>query len=160
VLIVPSWILKYDTLDLSPHNSLVRYLVECGHAVFTISWKKPREEARDAGLNDYLQLGLFDALVQVRRIAGAAPIRATGNCLGGTLLAIGAAALGRHSQRHPVSLATMTLFAAQTDFSEPAEPGLFIGSARLLIWMRWWQSKAIWKALRWRAPSSCSIRAI
>ncbi|MGH8854790.1 MAG: poly-beta-hydroxybutyrate polymerase N-terminal domain-containing protein, partial [Telluria sp.] len=74
VLIVPSWLLKYYVLDLSPHNSLVRYLVERGHTVFLISWKNPREEARDLGMNDYLELGLFDALAQVRRIIGAIPV--------------------------------------------------------------------------------------
>ena len=131
VLIVPSWILKYYILDLSPHNSLARYLVERGHTVFMISWKNPREEARDVGLNDYLKLGLFDALAQVCRISGAAPIHAAGYCLGGTLLAIGAAVLGRHGQRHSVSLGTTTLFAAQTDFSEPGELGLFIGSSEI-----------------------------
>lgn len=129
VLIVPSWIMKYYVLDLSPHNSLVRHLVEREHTVFMISWKNPREDARDLGLNDYLRLGLFDALGQVRRITGAAPVHAAGYCLGGTLLAIGAAELGRHSRAHSVSLETITLFAAQTDFSEPGELGLFIDAS-------------------------------
>jgi polyhydroxyalkanoate synthase len=140
VLIVPSWILKYYILDLSPHNSLVRYLVERGHTVFMISWKNPREEARDLGLNDYLQFGLFDAFTQLRRITGTAPVHAAGYCLGGTLLAIGAAVLERDGVRQSVPLRTVTLFAAQTDFSEPGELGLFIDPSELA-----WLDALMWE---------------
>ncbi|PMS38493.1 polyhydroxyalkanoate synthase [Trinickia symbiotica] len=130
VLIVPSWILKYYVLDLSPHNSLVRYLVERGHTVFMVSWRNPRGEARDLGLIDYLEQGLYEALAQVRRIANG-PVHAAGYCLGGTLLALAAAAHARTRRGDAPELKTITLLAAQTDFSEPGELGLFIDASRL-----------------------------
>lgn len=128
VLIVPSWIMKYYILDLTPADSLVRYLVEQGHSVFMVSWKNPDSQDRDLGLNDYLELGVMAALKAVAELRPGVGIHAAGYCLGGTLLAMAAAALGARPHN---PLKTVSLLAAQTDFHEPGELGLFIDESQI-----------------------------
>lgn len=140
VFIVPAWIMKYYILDLTPRDSLVRHLVDAGYTVFILSWRNPSSAARDLGLNDYLEQGLLAALDAARARVAGERVHAVGYCLGGTLLSIAAAALARDAHRaagaaasgtSDVPFASLTLLAAQTDFSEPGELGNFIDASEL-----------------------------
>jgi polyhydroxyalkanoate synthase len=128
ILIVPAWIMKYYILDLSPHNSLIKYLVGEGFTVFAISWKNPDARYRDYGMDHYRRLGMMAALDEIGRICSGQKVHAAGYCLGGTLLAIAASAMARDGDQR---LKTVTFFAAQTDFTEAGELELFVSESEL-----------------------------
>lgn len=144
LLIVPSCIMKYYILDLSPKNSMVKYLVDQGHRVFMISWRNPDESDRNLSFSDYLNFGVLDAMRATKRYAKSDSIHAMGYCLGGTFLAAVAAFLGHFQKpKNKLSkdkrsdiddfpkLSSLILLAAQTDFSDPGQLGLLIDQDQL-----------------------------
>lgn len=128
ILIVPAWIMKYYILDLSPANSLVQFLLERGFEVFMISWKNPDKDDADLGMDDYVNLGVRAAVEEITRRVPDHKIHAAGYCLGGTLLSIAASTFARDGYDR---LATLTLLAAQVDFTEAGEITLFINESQV-----------------------------
>lgn len=127
ILIFPPWINKYYVLDLTPKNSLVAWLRDQGFTVYMVSWRSADDETKDFGWDDYLKLGARAALDWVHH-EHEAPVNVAGYCVGGALASMLAARLADEKDER---LASLTLLAAQTDFSEPGDLGLFIDDSSI-----------------------------
>ena len=118
LLIFPPWINKYYILDLKPHNSLIRWLVNQGYTLFVVSWVNPDYSYSDVGLEEYIEEGYFKAIAQVKAICNVEKINALGYCIAGTILCLVMSILSKRGDR---SINTATLFTTLTDFSNQRE---------------------------------------
>jgi len=123
LLIVPPFINKYYILDLQESNSFVRYCVEQGMTTFIVSWRNIPEELGHLTWDDYLDMGIFDAIDAVRGISGSESINALGFCVGGTLLS---AALAVNAARDQNQVHSLTLLASMLDFSDTGEVSVYV----------------------------------
>jgi polyhydroxyalkanoate synthase len=138
LLLLPPWVNKYYIMDLSPENSLVRWLVSQGHTVFIISWINPDERHRDVRFDDYLRLGPLTALDVICDICETDEVNAIGYCLGGTLLGITAAYLKARGDRR---LRSMTCFNSLFDYSQPGDLSAYLTDPVLAALERFVRSK-------------------
>lgn len=123
LLVVPPWINKYYILDLKPENSFIRWTIEQGFTVFVVSWVNPTAAHRDVGMDNYAADGCITAVREVQKISGQKQINAIGYCIGGTLLALVLAYMGKTGDK---SIRSATFFTTLTDFSELGELSVFI----------------------------------
>ena len=118
LLIFPPWINKFYILDLKPHNSLIRWIVDQGYTLFVVSWVNPDTSYADVGLEEYIEEGYFEAIEQVKSICNVNTINALGYCIAGTVLSI---VMSLMKKRGDASINTATLLTTLTDFSDQRE---------------------------------------
>jgi polyhydroxyalkanoate synthase len=118
LLIFPPWINKFYILDLKPHNSLIRWIVDQGYTLFVVSWVNPDTSYADVGLEEYIEEGYFEAIEQVKSICNTKTINALGYCIAGTVLSI---VMSLMKKRGDTSINTATVLTTLTDFSDQRE---------------------------------------
>ncbi len=128
MLYVPPLVNRYYMIDLSPEQSLAKWLVDEGRTLFVISWVNPGLEHRDRGVEDYVVDGVIAAIDEVRRRTKATP-DLFAFCLGGTLVAIALAWLAAEGRGSQVNSAT--LIGSLVDFADMRDWSAFVHEGHL-----------------------------
>lgn len=144
LLLVPSWINKYYLFDLTPRQSLVKWLSNQGYQVFVISWANPSRELHDKSVKDYITQGIISALDHIYQATQAKAINTAGHCLGGTLL-LCAASILKHKVK-PYSIQSMTLLASIADFANAGTLSAMMGPKQRLFYRKLRQGQSFWNA--------------
>lgn len=125
LMIVPPQINKFYVLDLSPQNSLTRYLVSLGFQVFMVSWRNPKPEHRDWGLERYCD-ALEQAHAAVMEITGSPDINWKGLCAGGLTSALTLARYAAQRRENTVNSLTLNVTLLDIAGMEQTNLGYFI----------------------------------
>src|SRR5208337_1030323 len=120
IVITPPQINKYYSLDLTPEKSLVRFLLSEGFQVFCISWRNPKKEHRDWGLDNYVD-SIAQAVDIVCKITGSEDVSMMGACSGGITSCAYAA---REAARGTLRLKNLTLAVCTLDPSTAEDTAL------------------------------------
>lgn len=122
LLIAPPWINKYYILDLREKNSFIKWATEQGHTVFVISWVNPDSDLAETSFEDYMKLGILEAIDAVTKATGEKQVNMIGYCIAGTLLA---STLAYMKVKKDNRVKSATFFTTMIDFEEPGELGIF-----------------------------------
>ena len=125
-LMVPPCINKYYILDLQPQTSFVQYLLGEGFTVYMVSWKNPDHEMTQVTWDDYVGLGVIEAIRVCVEISKQAQINVLGFCVGGTLVASALAVL---AAKEIPAVSSATLLTAFLDFSDTGALDVFVDEA-------------------------------
>lgn len=155
LLIVPPWINKYYIMDLSPHNSLVRWLVKQGITVFIISWVNPDSNYSHKSLYDYLNEGPLTAIHTIQKQLHVDQVNTMGFCIGGTLLSM---LVAYNKANQEKSIRSATFLASMIDFSDPGDIAVFIDEQQIAKLENEMKSKG-YLAGKFMASSFNSLRA-
>ena len=121
LLLVPPQINKFYIMDLAPKRSLTEYAVAQGVPFFTVSWRNPKPENRNWGLDEYVS-AIKQALEAVSEITGSAAANLLGVCSGGITSAL---MLGHLAALGDRRINAATLVVTMLDSSMPSMTGMF-----------------------------------
>jgi polyhydroxyalkanoate synthase subunit PhaC len=116
LLLVPPWVNKYYLFDLQKKSSFIKWAVDQGFTLFTISWVNPDARHAEKDFENYWIEGPYAALQAIEKITGERSSHVVSYCLGGTLTVSGLAHLTSIREADRVKSATM--IATMTDFAE------------------------------------------
>jgi polyhydroxyalkanoate synthase len=88
-----------------------------------VSWRNVTSEQGHLTWDDYLELGVIQAIDTVCEITGVKQVNALGFCVGGTLLGCAAGVLAARKKK---KIASLTFMTTMLDFSDAGEIGLLI----------------------------------